>query len=133
MRVRILSRSEECLGSTTRLVNRPGASIEREVTILATDHDNLVWRHLLEPSEGKWTSFGTVIFPEEAEGLQAVLSSKDFRADPREVLWEAHQEILQEISHRMNRASHKLPQTLILEYFRNGRMWRSRLRSRAIG
>jgi hypothetical protein len=78
------------MSSTTRLHNRPDPRIEREVMTLATVHNALARRHLMESGEEKRTSQRTVIFLEEAERLQVDLSAKDIGPDSRSKLWEAY-------------------------------------------
>jgi hypothetical protein len=72
-----------------KVMQQPDPEIEREVTILAVVHDALAWRHITEPVAdiGKRVSRRTVIYHAEAEGLTGVLSARDCRAGPRDVLW----------------------------------------------
>jgi hypothetical protein len=83
----------------TRMIDRQKPSNEREAAILATIHDALARKYLLEPSKGKRTSSRTVIYPEGAKGLQAVLFARDIRADSRSDVWEACKETFGDIAY----------------------------------
>jgi predicted RNA-binding Zn ribbon-like protein len=75
----------------------PNPEIQRDVTIFATVHSAIAWKHTAEPRTERMVCQWTVICPAEAVRLTQVLSARDPPAHPRQDRWEANVQIFADL------------------------------------